>query len=150
MEGLVVKVTELNPRLDMEIRDLLADTGRGRPTFEECDLFVRMDDAGRLIGVAYCVAGDEYCHLLDVAVRRESRGEGQGSMIINHLLTHYASACDMMYVVAEEEGFFERFGFERIPHDRLPEEVRRRAEAGGERAHGTAMELELQSQWTRK
>lgn len=151
MEGLVVKVTELNPQLEMEIRDLIADLGRSRVRFEDCELFARMDPAGHVLGVASAVSNEEYCHLLFVAVRPDARGQGTGSMIVNHVLSHYAGVCDAMYLLTEEEGFFERFGFERISKDRLPEEILQRA--GGDCTQeppAAAMLIELPGHWTRK
>ena len=56
MDDLIVKVTELNPRLEKEIRDLLADMGANSTGFEGCELFARMDQAGHVLGVA-CTVG---------------------------------------------------------------------------------------------
>jgi N-acetylglutamate synthase-like GNAT family acetyltransferase len=150
MEELVVKVTELNPPLEKEIRDLLADMGKSSAGFEECELFARMDQAGHVLGVACTLEGEGYCQLLFVAVRRDARRRGTGSMIVNHVLSHYAGACDAMYLFTEDEGFFERFGFERAPEDRLPEDVRRRVGYSGATKQVTAMQIELPGHWTRK
>ncbi len=144
MEELVVKVIEPNPRLEMEIRDLLAGMGNGFPRFGDCELFARMDKSGRVLGVACAVEGERFCHLLFVAVRPDSRRQGTGSMLVNHLLSHYAGTCDAMYLVTEDEGFFERFGFASIPRERLPEEVRLRAGRSKPGEPGvTAMWIEL-------
>lgn len=151
MEGLVVKVTELNPQLEMEIRELLADMGKSFARFNDCELFARMEPAGRVVGVACAVSNEEYCHLLFVAVRPDARRQGTGSMIVNHVLSHYAGVCDAMYLLTEDESFFERFGFARISNDRLPEEIRQRA--GGSCAPATptaAMHIELPGNWARK
>jgi N-acetylglutamate synthase-like GNAT family acetyltransferase len=150
MEELVVKVTELNPRLEEEIRDLLAGMGKSSTSFGECELFARMDQTGHVLGIACAVEGEDYCQLLFVAVRRDMRKQGTGSMIVNHVLSHYAGSCDAMYLFTEDEGFFERFGFERVPGDRLPEEVRKRAGGRGVPADATAMQIELPGHWTRK
>ncbi len=148
MEELVVKVTELNPQLEMEIRNLLAGMGTSPPRFGGCELFARMDRSGRVLGVACAVEGEGFCHLLFVAVRPDSRRQGTGGMLVNHLLSHYAGTCDAMYLVTEDEGFFERFGFEAIPRERLPEEIRFRIEPGG--SGSKAMGIELPGHWTRK
>lgn len=151
MEGLVLKVTELNPQLEMEIRDLLSSMGRSYSRFGECELFARMDRADHVLGVACAIPGDRYCHLLFIAVRADSRGQGTGSMIINHVLSHYAEECDTMYLLTEDEGFFERFGFKRIALERLPEEIRRRTGSDSDMEPGAAaMEIELPGDWTRK
>lgn len=151
MEGLVVKITELNPQLEMEIRDLLADMGRSYASFEGCELFARMDQSGHVLGIAYATSAAKFCHLLFVAVRPDARGEGTGSMIINHVLSHYAGLCDAMYLLTEAEGFFERFGFMRISNDRLPEEIRERTGGNGATVSTTAaMLIELPGHWTRK
>ena len=150
MEELVIKVTELNPQLEMEIRDLLADMGKGYARFEECELFVRMNHTGHVMGVACAVAGEEYCHLIFVAVRPEARGQGTGSMIINHVLSHYAGECGMMYLLTGDTGFFERFGFQEVAYERLPEEIRRRADSGAEEPGAAAMKIELPGNRARK
>ncbi len=150
MEELVVKVTELNPPLEKEIRELLADMGESSASFGECELFARMDQAGHVLGVACILEGENYCQLLFVAVRRDARRGGTGSMIVNHVLSHYAGACDAMYLFTENEGFFERFGFERVPDGRLPEEIRRQAGRNGASERVTAMQIELPGHWTRK
>lgn len=151
MEELVLKVTELSPQLEMEIRDLLANMGKSYERFGECELFARINRAGHVLGVACAMTGDEYCHLLFVAVNPDSRGQGTGSMIINHVLSHYADEFDSMYLLTEDESFFERFGFERISNEQLPEEIRRRMGRNGALAPGTAaMKIELPGLWTRK
>jgi N-acetylglutamate synthase-like GNAT family acetyltransferase len=151
MEEIIVKVTELNPQLEMEIRDLLAGMGTVSPGFDGCELFARMDRSGRVLGVACAVEGDEFCHLLFVAVRPDSRRQGTGSMLVNHMLSHYAGTYDAMYLVTEDETFFERFGFVRVPRERLPEEIRLRTGRSrpGE-SDVTAMRIELPGHWTRK
>jgi N-acetylglutamate synthase-like GNAT family acetyltransferase len=151
VEELVVKVTELNPQLEMEIRDLLSDMGKSPTRFEDCELFARMDQSGRVLGVACAVSNEEYCHLLFVAVRPDARRQGTGSMIVNHVLSHYAGVCDAMYLLTEDEGFFERFGFATISNDRLPEEIRRRAAGSCAPALPiAAMLIEFPGHWTRK
>jgi N-acetylglutamate synthase-like GNAT family acetyltransferase len=149
MEELIVKVTELNPQLEMEIRELLADMGNSSARFEDCELFARIDQTGRVLGVACAVVGEEYCHLLFIAVRPDARRQGTGSMIVNHVLSHYAGTCDAMYLLTEDESFFERFGFVRIPHDRLPADIRLRAGTATV-PDGIAMQIELPGHWTRK
>ena len=151
MEELVVKVMMPEPRLESEIRDLIGGTMIGSAPFESSDIFARIDGAGRLLGVACAVESEKYCHLLIVTVHPGARGQGTGSMLVNHLLSYYAGTCDAMYLVAEEEGFFERFGFQSIPFEGLPEDIRSRVVR--ERAatpRAVAMRIELPGDWTRK
>ena len=150
MDELIVKVTELNPKLEKEIRDLLADMGENSGGFKGCELFARMDQAGHVLGVACTIVGEDYCQLLFVAVRLDARRQGTGSMIVNHVLSHYAGECDTMYLFTEDRRFFERFGFERVQEDRMPDEIRKRARGNGVSERPTAMRIELPGHWTRK
>jgi N-acetylglutamate synthase-like GNAT family acetyltransferase len=151
LEGQVVKVTELNPQLGMEIRKLLG-TVEGRFTLPVgCELFAMLNPAGQVLGAA-CVAGfDECCLLLFIAVRPDERGRGTGSMVVNHVLTDYAGKCERMYLFTEAVGFFERFGFTRMDRDRLPDEIYRCAEEGGILTQeAVAMSIDLPKSWARK
>jgi N-acetylglutamate synthase-like GNAT family acetyltransferase len=151
MEEQVLKVTELNPQLAMEIRNLI-ETVEGHLTYlGGCELFARLDSAGQVLGAACAVGFDEYCLLLYVAVHPHARGQGTGSMLVNHVLTHYARTCGRMYLCTDEERFFERFGFARVDRASLPEEVRIRADAEGVLTpEAVAMQLELPKSWVRK
>jgi N-acetylglutamate synthase-like GNAT family acetyltransferase len=109
-----------------------------------------MDQSGHVLGVACATPGDEFCHLLFVAVRPEARGQGTGSMIINHVLSHYAGSCDVMYLLTEDASFFERFGFGRIEFELLPEEILQRVDRAARKPDNVAMEIVLPGHWTRK
>jgi GNAT superfamily N-acetyltransferase len=151
VEGHVVRVTELNPQLEMEIRKLFRSV-EGRLTFPGgCELFAMLGSAGEVLGAACSVGFDEFCLMLYVAVRPDGRGEGTGSMLVNHMLTHYAGKCGRMYIITEVQGFFKRFGFMRTVLDRLPEQVYRCAEKGGIlTGEAVAMYIDLPESWAGK
>lgn len=150
MDQQVVKVTELNPLLEMEIRKLLESVGMSVPELMKCELYVRLDTVGSVLGVACARCFDNDCLLTLVAVAPEMQRHGIGSMLVNHVLSHCAGECDSVYLVTEEEEFFTRFGFTLISLDRLPEEILRCAgNEGFLHAGVVAMQLVMPVNWSR-
>jgi N-acetylglutamate synthase-like GNAT family acetyltransferase len=150
MEQQVVRVTELNPLLEMEIHKLLEAVGLATPELTKCELYVRLDTVGSVLGVACAKRLDNDCLLTLVAVEPEMQRHGIGSMLVNHVLSHCAGDCDSVYLVTDEEEFFARFGFTLISMDRLPEEVLRCASSEGFLRPGVvAMQLAMPANWSR-
>jgi N-acetylglutamate synthase-like GNAT family acetyltransferase len=150
MEQQVVKVTELNPLLEMEIHKLLETVGMPKPELRCGDLFVRLDTVGSVLGMACAKRFDHDCLLSLVAVAPEMQRHGIGSMLVNHVLSHCAADCDVVYLVTEEEHFFARFGFMSIGLDQLPEAILRYAGAEGLLKQGVvAMQLFMPVNWSR-
>lgn len=122
MDGQVLKVTELNPRLGMEVTGLLRE--EGAEWLEESELFVRFGPDGRVLGVACISEFDEDCLISLVVVKGDSKGKGTGSSLINHILGYFSGRCDRVYVLAgEARGFFQRFGFRGVSPDDVPEPI---------------------------
>jgi N-acetylglutamate synthase-like GNAT family acetyltransferase len=150
MDQQVVKVTELNPFLEMEIHKLLELVGMSTPDLQKFELYVRLDTAGSVLGVACAGKFDKNCLLTLVAVDPEMQRHGIGSMLVNHVLSYCAGECDSVYLVTEEEEFFVRFGFMLISLDRLPEEILRYAGSEGFFRPGVvAMQLVMPGNWSR-
>ena len=150
MDQQVVKVTELNPLLEMEIHKLLELVEMSIPDLRKCELYVRLDTVGSVLGVACVRQFDHDCLLTLVAVDPEMQRHGIGSMLVNHVLSHCAGECDSVYIVTEEEGFFARFGFTLINLDRLPEEILRCASSERFLRPGVVtMQLVMPGNWSR-
>lgn len=125
----VLKVTELNPRLGMEVLDLLTKEDLISHWLPDSELFVRLDSHGSLEGVVCFKDFDEDSLVLFVAVREDMRGEGAGSTLINHILSYCAPRRDRIYLLADRAlDFFRRFGFSDIPPEGLPESIRESSE----------------------
>ncbi len=150
MDQQVVKVTELNPLLEMEIHKLLELVEMSIPDLRKCELYVRLDTVGRVLGVACARQFDNDCLLTLVAVDPKMQRHGVGSMLVNHVLSHCAGECDSVYLVTEEEEFFARFGFTFINLDRLPEEILQCAVSEGFIRPGVVpMQLVIPGNWSR-
>ena len=150
MDQQIVRVTEINPPLEMEIHRLLDSLGMSIPELEKCELYVRLDTVGSVLGVACARRFDNDCLLTLVAVAPEMQRHGVGSMLVNHVLSHCAGECDSVYLVTEQEEFFARFGFALISLDRLPEEILRCAGNEGFLRPGVvAMQLVMPANWSR-
>ncbi len=150
MEQQVVKVTELNPLLEMEIHKLLESVGKVTPELQKCEIYVRLDTVGSVLGVACARKFDNDCLLAMVAVDPEMQRHGIGSMLVNHVLSHCAGECDSVYLITEEEEYFSRFGFTLISLDRMPEEILRCAgNEGFLRPGAVAMQLVMPVNWSR-
>ena len=150
MSGQVFRITELNPKLEMEMAGLLESTGlRGRYR-PGCDLFGIFDSDGSLSGIAGSREFETECLLQFVAVREDERGEGIGTTLVGRILAAASGGCDRVWVFAApgSEGYFGRFGFEPVASDRLPERVRDSQDISGvEIASTRVMSLELPETW---
>lgn len=84
-------------------------------------LAVSVRSGGRLIGFGRVVSdGAIYGWIHDLIVIPERQGEGVGRAILRELLDR-VKALDIAYIglfaAKGREGFYEKFGFERRPHD---------------------------------
>ncbi|HEX5820090.1 MAG TPA: arsenical pump-driving ATPase [Gemmatimonadales bacterium] len=86
-----------------------------------------------LLGVAGIEAHGESALLRSVAVVPEQRGSGIGKRLVDAALERAmaAGARDVVLLTEDADGWFERFGFERIQRDAAPEDVRRSAQFTG-------------------
>jgi N-acetylglutamate synthase-like GNAT family acetyltransferase len=120
----VVKITEPNPQIEREIRDLFAAEGFSAPAFEEAACFVVFDSRGAVEGAAFVSSADDACFMHAVVVRADSRKKGLGSALVSHILSQYSGAHEGLYIaVKRARSFFERFGFKEVSRESLPEAI---------------------------
>ncbi|MBN1164248.1 MAG: GNAT family N-acetyltransferase [Candidatus Krumholzibacteriota bacterium] len=150
MDGLVFKVTELNPRLEMDIRDLVEAAGAGDRWIPGGDLFARFDSEGSALGIAGAREFELDCLIELVVVREDWRGKGIGSGLVNKILGYYAGECERVFALADNYtvDFFARFGFESGRRERLPEAIRDFLDIHGvEIASMVIMDIGLPRKW---
>ena len=146
----IVKVTELNPQLEMEVFDILEEAELASRWLSGSELFVKFDSQGGVQGVACANEFGKDCLIHLVAVRENSRGKGTGSALVNHVLGYFSGRCERIYILAEEaQGFFRHFGFKAVSTDMLPESITGSKEIKGFITTGTVvMLLELPHRWS--
>jgi N-acetylglutamate synthase-like GNAT family acetyltransferase len=150
MSGEVFRITELNPRLEMEVGRLLGAGELGRRFTAECDLFGIFDPDGSLAGIAGCMEIEKECLLQFVMVREAERGEGIGTALVSRILARSSDGCDGAWVFATpgSEGYFARFGFEEAATDRIPARMRAALDRMGiEIASTRVMTVRLPENW---
>ena len=150
MSGQVFRITELNPRLEMEIGGLLESEGLKNRYSSDCHLFGIFDSDGSLAGITGAREFEKECLLHFVVVRDEERGEGIGTGLVSRVLAYVSDRCDSVWVLAVpgSEKYFERFGFGLATTDKIPESVRdSRDLAGIEIASTKVMTLRLPESW---
>ncbi len=150
MSGQVFRITELNPKLEMEIAGLLESEHLDKRYSPGCDLFGIFDSDSSLAGIAGSREFKTECLLLFVAVREIERGEGIGTALVSKVLAHTSGRCSGVWLLAApgSEGYFERFGFEYEATDRMPERVRDSQDVSGiEIASTKVMRLTLPESW---
>ena len=114
----VVRITEPNPRLALEVQELFAAEGIPAPPFEEAACFAVFDSHGSVEGAAFVSVADDVVLLRAVVVRTASRKKGLGSALVSHILSQCSRTHEELYLVAaREQGFFERFGFKEVPRE---------------------------------
>ena len=117
----VVRITEPNPRLAFEVRELFEAEGTPAPGFEEAACYVIFDSSGTVEGAAFVSSADDVSFLRGIVVREASRKKGLGSGLVSHILSQYSRTHEALYLVAVSgRDFFERFGFREIPREKLP------------------------------
>jgi N-acetylglutamate synthase-like GNAT family acetyltransferase len=150
MSGEVFRITELNPRLEMEIGRLLGTGSLGDRFTTACDMFGIFGSDESLAGIAGCLEIEKECLLHFVIVREGSRGEGVGTALVSRVLAHSSGRCEGAWVLATpgSEVYFERFGFERISTDRIPSGIGTALDRlGVEIASTRVMTLRLPESW---
>ena len=150
MSSQVFRITELNPRLEMEINGLLESAGLSDRYSSDCDLFGIFDSDESLAGITGSREFETECLLHFVAVREDERGEGIGTALVSRVLVHVSDRSDSVWVLVVPgcEGYFERFGFEHATTDKIPDSIRgSRDLAGMEIASTKVMTLRLPESW---
>jgi amino-acid N-acetyltransferase len=117
----VVKIAETSPKLEMEIRDILADFRLDASWLEWAELYVVFDSDESVLGVLGANELEDTCFMHAVAIRKDLRGKGIGSLLVGHFLAKSAGRHRAVYLAARgAEGFFDRFGFAPIAFEALP------------------------------
>ena len=135
MSGQVFRITELNPRLEMEIGGLLESEGLKNRYSSDCHLFGIFDSDGSLAGITGAREFEKECLL---------------HFVVSRVLAYVSDRCDSVWVLAVpgSEKYFERFGFGLATTDKIPESVRdSRDLAGIEIASTKVMTLRLPESW---
>ena len=150
MSGQIFRITELNPTLEMEIAKLLGSEGLEGRYSPGCDLYGIFDSDSTLAGITGAREFKTECLLHFVAVKEPERGEGIGTALVSRVLAHASSNCSSVWLFADQgsTGYFERFGFEPVASDRIPERIRGSQDISGiEIASTKVMTLLLPESW---
>jgi len=150
MDREIYKVTDINPRLSMEMENLLRLAGLSERNAPNGDLFASFESDGTLTGAVSGRQFEKDSLLRFVAVREEQRRESIGSALVGRLLSYYSGACERTFVLSPPPvvSFFARFGFEGIRSDGLPGRIRDSADLARVRiASCEIMSLELPKKW---
>jgi amino-acid N-acetyltransferase len=87
--------------------------------------FKLYEEDGQILGCcALQIVWADLAEVKSLAVRQEQRGRGIGSALVEAVL---AEARELhlarVFALTLEKGFFERFGFQKVPMDSLPNKV---------------------------
>jgi len=122
----VVRISEPNPQLAMEIRELFAAERLEAPVPGPFELFALFDSNGRIEGAASVEVAEDICILRALAIRPGSRKKGLGYALVSHILFHCSGAHERMYLAARgQQVYFERFGFRIASRAEAPAAVAR-------------------------
>ena len=83
--------------------------------------FLIAEDGGQVVGIGQVKTHrDGSRELASIAVIRSRQGQGIGSSVVNALLARHGE--DVLHLTCERknEGYYERFGFRRIPRSEWP------------------------------
>ena len=117
----VVKIAETSPKLEMEIRDILGQAELDPSWLEWAELYVVFDSDETVLGVLGANELEDTGFMHAVAIRRDLRGKGIGSLLVGHFLAKSAGRFRAVYLAARgAEGFFDRFGFSPVSMEALP------------------------------
>lgn len=150
MSGQVFRITELNPKLEMEIMGLLESEGLEGRYCPGCDLYGIFDSDSSLAGITGSREFKTECLLHFIAVKELERGEGIGTALVSRVLAYASARCSSVWLLAPpgSTGYFERFGFETAASDRIPERIRESKDISGiEIAAMKVMKLTLPDNW---
>ena len=88
--------------------------------------FLIAEEAGRTIGVGQVKQHrDGSQELASMAVAPDRQGAGVGSAIIHELLARHGGGVLHLTCLAERQGYYERFGFQRLQRSEYPPYFRR-------------------------
>jgi N-acetylglutamate synthase-like GNAT family acetyltransferase len=150
MSGQIFRITELNPKLEMEIAELLRSEGLDNRYSPGCDLYGIFDSDSTLAGITGMREFKTECLLHFVAVKEPERGEGKGTALVSKVLAYASGRCRSVWLFATHgsAGYFERFGFEPAASDRIPVKIRGSQDITGiEIASTKVMKLVLPETW---
>ena len=97
-----------------------ASKGLGSELFS---VILRLEDSGEAVGMGRVVGdGGTVFHICDMAVSRDWQGKGGGSMIMDSLMGYIsreASSSSYINLMADVDGFYEKWGFKpTLPNSR--------------------------------
>ncbi len=122
--------------------DRIEDLGLADPAFRSRDYAVAVDeDSGSIVGFGRLRvhSGDpEMCEITTVGVLSEHRGRGVAAHVLERLVERARDrGFETVYSLTDTGEYLERFGFEPIPEDELPEKLADRLDEEREREPGT-------------
>ena len=83
--------------------------------------FLIAEDAGGVVGIGQVKTHrDGSRELASIAVVPARQGQGIGSAIVNALLDRHGGGVLHLTCERKNEGYYERFGFRRLPHKEWP------------------------------
>jgi N-acetylglutamate synthase-like GNAT family acetyltransferase len=83
--------------------------------------FLIADDAGEVVGIGQVKShGDGSREVASIAVVPARHGQGIGSSIVKALLDRHGAGVLHLTCERKREGYYERFGFRRIPRQEFP------------------------------
>jgi N-acetylglutamate synthase-like GNAT family acetyltransferase len=150
MSGQIFKVTESNPRFEMELAGLLEETGLTFRAPGGGVVYATFDSGGSLTGAATSRQVETECLFKYVAVTADMRAKGLGSGLVGKALTFCSGDCKRVWVISDEDHvtFFERFGFEMRSSDVIPDLIRRSKDLEEvEIASMQVLSLEFPAKW---
>lgn len=150
MDGKICRIMETNPKISMEIRTLLEDSGLSARQRGEGELFASISSDGTLLGVIGGRQFESDCLIKYIAVREDHCRKGIGSGLTGKFLSYFSGRCERAFLLSTREAvpFFVQFGFESVPSDRLPGLIRESSELHEVTVSATTiLMLELPKKW---
>jgi amino-acid N-acetyltransferase len=132
MGARVIRAAEAPDRAAVEA--LLIDAGLPIDgVVDHFGTFFVADEGGRVVAAAGLELYGEDALLRSVVVAMAARGTGLGSTLTHRALDEACArgARAVYLLTTTAETFFTRLGFERVPRDRVPEQVRASRELQG-------------------
>ena len=120
-------IRAVEPKDRESVESLLLDAGLPLDGVgEHFSSFFVVDDGGKIVGAAGLELYGKSALLRSVAVARGTKGTGVGTLLTRRVIDEaYARGARAIYLLTTTaEGFFPRFGFERITREDVPEVVR--------------------------
>lgn len=97
---------------------LIASVEGDREALAASQFLVAQEDNGRIVGCVRLKPYADFYELASLVVETEWRASGVGRQLVARLLEQYQGT---VYLICEDEvvGFFQRFGFARIPRQEM-------------------------------